>query len=242
MYPDIRYTWACAHVYCEPCHTKAALKAKHPSNLFQYCYKCGGVIIRPDNAYPCNHAVRCEKFRPEQVMPGEEVFPSRERLIVSQAMGHECQKCSVMAHLRALTHQMRSEICVLPFAGEVFACLEVNGHVLHGMMNEFPETQVDLVDDAVIKQPKYRIEDMVSEIAGTMSKYPWEANFTPIGDMKLTFRARGWFSWAAENPEEAKKVRVKILPQELLPTQDELEYRAYHEFIFGAYPYQSLAD
>ncbi|KAK3185708.1 hypothetical protein K4F52_005573 [Lecanicillium sp. MT-2017a] len=210
MCPDVRYTWACAHVYCEPCYKKTEAKAKHPLYLFQYCIKCGGVIVRPDNAYPCSHAVPVVRFQPELVLPGTDVFPQEYRLLISQSMGHECQRCSVMALLRGLTHQVRREVSVLPYEGEVYACLQVNGHILHGMMNEFPESTVDLAADAPIAYSKNKITEMVFDISALMSRFPWEPNFKPIGDMTLNFRVRGWRNFLMNKPEEAAKVRVRF--------------------------------
>ena len=189
--PGPRYIFACQHTFCPPCFTSIQTTA----SLGNYAScPCGDILARPRTS-SCPHGVAFMEFRPSDLRsPNDRLWPEDMLPLPGQRVGRTCQKCQLVRHLQVLSERVRGEVKLAPFAGEVYACVEVNGYVVHGMGRR--ENQVDLEDDGILDR---EVDELVGDIAGLLAQSTMEWHFKPLGDIRLTFRARGWVTWARMN-------------------------------------------
>lgn len=190
---DRRYVFVCTHVFCQPCMIMMQAQARRGKS--QMCPRCPSFISRKEDLIACPHPINFVEIRPGRYRHGEPVFDPRCELLIGQHVHEKCQKCALTDKLAEYSLRIASQVSLLPYTGEVYACLQVNGHIIHGMVCE-PRTAVpDLINDVEMPRAKSLIEDDVGTICGFIAKYPMEPHFFPFGDITLTYRLRGFRSW-----------------------------------------------
>lgn len=114
--------------------------------------------------------------------------------------------------LQYLTVQANQKYDVRPFPGELFACAEVEGRVVHGMRNELPTAVVDVVGDVELKrEPDAReLGEIASDLCGGLGQVPMEPHFDPRGHIVIKYRLRGWKKWCEVNGVDQLRLPVSL--------------------------------
>lgn len=189
--------FTCQHVYCQLCFNR--IQERGRTGHYAIC-KCGDVLARSvANNRLCCHPVSYVEFRLTDRFQADAILWDEDLLsLPGQKIGEICQKCRLSAYLRILTEQFAKEVMLDPFPGQVYACAEVNGYVVHGMLGPEEKT-ADLMEDMEVPRDWKVLEKLADDAAGILGQCTMEKHFKPLGDIRVTFRARGWVSWARNN-------------------------------------------
>lgn len=123
-------------------------------------------------------------------------------LNMGQYVTDTCQRCVMASELRRMSMKAAGDFPLGDFPGEVYACVQVNGYVVHGMVREPRYAAVDFEDDVEMPRSDLKNDDDAGQICGLIAGYPMEPHFLPLGDLTLIYRMRGFKTWLDKLPAD----------------------------------------
>lgn len=173
------------------------------------------------------------EFHPHDYTIGADLIDPRYKLNMGQYVTETCQRCVMAAELRRMSMKVAGQFPLGDFLGEVYACVQVNGYVVHGMVREPRYAKVDFEDDVEVPRSELKNDDDEGSICGLIAGYPMEPHFVPLGSLVLTYRIRGFKTWIYKLPAgDEKHVGLKEMVRLHEKERKRREAEAKEEIVF----------
>lgn len=198
-----RYVFPCGHVFCRPClrnfQARAEPKPERPATLTT-CPRCPSTLVRRTNNWRCNHPILVAEFLQEAYQRGDDVIATQFQARIGRPLQETCQRCALSFELQRYSMRVTGEMMLGDFPGEVYACVHINGYLVHGMVREPRHAVVDLVNDAEMPRASKLNEEDALHLTTFLASFTMEPHFVPLGRLEVTYRLRGFKAWADRLP------------------------------------------